>query len=157
MAKGKYEAWIGQEGLAKIADWARNGLTDEQSAKIMRNSRSTLEDWKKKYPDISDTLKREKIVVDAQVENALLRRALGYRYTEERKELRFNKKTGRHELTITKVVEKEVAPDTTAAIFWLKNRRPDVWRDKQNLEISALEDDKDKLDDLIRQMRGDGE
>ena len=52
---------------------------------------------------------------------------------------------------------KEVEPDTTAQIFWLKNRKPDKWRDKQDLQVSgALETEQSKLDDLIRQMRGDG-
>ena len=52
---------------------------------------------------------------------------------------------------------KEVEPDTTAQIFWLKNRKPDKWRDKQDVQISGeLKSEQSKLDDLIRQMRGDG-
>ena len=91
----------------------------------------------KKYPNISNALKRGKEVVDVEVENALLKRALGYTYTETTKERGVNPETGKVELITTKVVTKEVVPDTTAQIFWLKNRRPDLWRDKQSMELSG--------------------
>ena len=131
MAKGKYEEWLEPEGLLKIEGWARDGLTDEQIAENMGICRDTLIEWKKKYSDIYDTLKRGKEVVDRQVENALLKRALGYRYTETTKE-RID-----GNLVVTKEVEKEVVPDTTAQIFWLKNRKPNEWRDKQNVELEG--------------------
>ena len=149
MAKGKYEYWLTPEGLLKLEGWARDGLTDEQIAENMGIHRDTLIEWKKKYSDISDTLKRGKEIVDIQVENALLKRALGYSYKETTHELIEGG------MQVTKVVEKEVIPDTTAQIFWLKNRRPDKWRDKQDLQVSgSLEAEKTKLDDLIQQMRG---
>ena len=145
MAKGKYAYWLTSEGLLLLEGWARDGLTDEQIAHNMGISRSTLNQWKEKYSDISDTLKKGKEVVDLQVENALLKRALGYHYDEVTMENGIE----------TKRVTKEVIPDTTAQIFWLKNRRPDKWRDKQDLQVSgALEMEQSKLDDLIRQMRG---
>ena len=151
MAKGKYEYWLTPEGLLKLEGWARDGLTDEQIAENMGITRSTLNEWKKKYPDISDTLKRGKDVVDTQVENALLKRALGYSYKETTSELMEDG------MRVTKVVEKEVVPDTTAQIFWLKNRRPDKWRDKQDVQVSGtLAAEQTKLDDLIQQMRGGG-
>ncbi|MES9790695.1 helix-turn-helix domain-containing protein [Priestia megaterium] len=134
MAKGKYEKWITEEGLVLLEGWARDGLTDEQIAHNVGISRSTLNDWKKRYPDISDALKKGKEVVDLQVENALLKRALGYEYEEITKESQWNEKTNKYELVITKSVKKRQAPDTTAQIFWLKNRRPDKWRDKQDVE-----------------------
>ena len=157
MAKGKYEYWLTPEGLLKLEGWARDGLTEEQIAGNMGIHRDTLNEWKKKYSDISDTLKRGKDIVDLQVENALLKRALGYMYTETTRELTTNLKTGKEEMRVTKTVQKEVVPDTTAQIFWLKNRKPDKWRDKQDVQISGeLKSEQSKLDDLIRQMRGDG-
>lgn len=154
MAKGKYEYWISPEGLLKIEDWARMGLTNEQKAHNMGITRETLNQWSKKYSDISDTLKRGKDVVDIEVENKLLKRALGYRYTETTKERVFNPKTEKAEFVVTKEIEKEVVPDTTAQIFWLKNRRPDRWKDKQEVAVDArLEEEKNKLDDLLRQIK----
>lgn len=127
----KYNEWITEEGLLKIEGWARDGLTDEQIAKNIGVSRSTLNDWKKKHPNISDTLKKGKEVIDRQVENALLKRALGYEYVETTKELT---DLG---LTVTKQVTKQVSPDTTAQIFWLKNRKPKEWRDKKETEVTG--------------------
>lgn len=141
MAKGKYEYWITPEGLLKIEGWARDGLTDEQIAKNIGVSVSTLNNWKIKYVEILESLKRGKEVVDRLVENALLKRALGYSYTEITYE-------GGVE---TKRVVKEVVPDTTAQIFWLKNRKPEDWRDKR--EITT--DDNDQVMEFIKAMRGE--
>lgn len=82
MAKGKYLDWITEEGLALLSGWARDGLTDEQIAHNIGISRSTLNEWKKRYPDISDTLKRGKEVVDRIIENAMIKNATGYDYEE---------------------------------------------------------------------------
>ena len=128
MAKGKYQKWLEPEGLLLLEGWARDGLTDEQIAHNMGITRKTLYDWKAKYGDICNALKKGKDVVDTQVENALLKRALGYDYQEQRIEV--SEKDGE------KVIQtvKHVAPDVGAAAFWLKNRRPDKWRDKPVLD-----------------------
>lgn len=131
MAKGKFAEWLTPEGLIKLEGWARDGLTDEQIAQNIGINTSTLYDWKKKYPEISESLKRGKEVVDRQVENALLKRALGYTIDEVTQEWGEDPVTGEPHMIITKIVSKEVHPDTTAQIFWLKNRKPDMWRDKQ--------------------------
>lgn len=144
MAKGKYEYWLTPEGLLKLEGWARDGLTDEQIARNMGVNKATLYRWKEKYCDICDTLKRGKDVVDRQVENALLRRALGYEYEEVKEKFEYG------EITERTVTKKEVVPDTTAQIFWLKNRKPDKWRDRPDYEdTSAL----DKLDSILKEMR----
>ena len=123
-----------------IEGWARDGLTDEQIAKNIGISRSTLNEWKKKYSDISDTLKRGKEVIDRQVENSLLKRALGYEYEEVSEKFEYGV------LTERKVTKKQVVPDTTAQIFWLKNRKPSVWRDRAQVDIDA---EFSKVDELI--------
>lgn len=134
MAKGKYEYWLTPEGLIKLEGWARDGLTDEQIASNMGIRRETLIDWKKKYPNISNTLKRGKEVVDYEVENALLKRALGYTVKEE-------KLTKDGEVV---ELEREVPGDVTAQIFWLKNRKPDAWRDKPE-ETKVQEEEKESV------------
>ena len=137
MAKGKYEKWLEPDGLLLLEAWARDGLTDEQIAKNMGINVATLYRYKQTYCEICEALKRGKEVIDVEVENALLKRALGYTYTEITKEQQLNPATGEYELMVTKEVTKEVIPDTTAQIFFLKNRRPDLWRDKQSLEMSG--------------------
>ncbi|MDZ5782099.1 helix-turn-helix domain-containing protein [Marinococcus luteus] len=122
MAKGKYARWLEPEGLTLLEGWARDGLTDEQIAHNMGIATGTLYEYKKKYAEINEALKAGKEVVDLKVENALLRRALGYEYEEITYE--FGEETKR--------VTKQQTPDTTAQIFWLKNRKPKEWRDKQD-------------------------
>ena len=146
MAKGKYEYWLTPEGLLELEGWARDGLTDEQIAYNVGISRSTLNSWKDKYSNISDTLKRGKEVIDRQVENALLKRALGYEYTETTREYIPELDA----MKTTKKVTKQVAPDTTAQIFWLKNRKPDKWRDKREVEDRSAVD---KLDMILAEMK----
>ena len=139
MASGKYQQWLEPDGLLLLEGWARDGLTDEQIAHNIGISRGTLYDWKKAYPDISNALKRGKDVVDIEVENALLKRAMGYDYVEERVEVNGN---GKRKVTQT---TKHVPGDTTAQIFWLKNRRADRWRDKplpaaEGNEVTIVDD-----------------
>ena len=127
MANGKYQQWLEPEGLTLLEGWARDGLTDEQISVNIGINTSTLYDWKNKFPKISEALKKGKEVVDIQVENALLKRALGYEFQETRVEK--SDKDG------TKIIQtlKHIPADTTAQIFWLKNRRPDKWRDKPEM------------------------
>lgn len=137
MAKGKYQKWLEPEGLILLEGWARDGLTDEQIAKNMGITRKTLAEWKCKYSDIGDTLKKGKEVVDTEVENALLQKALGMTKTVQKpiklKEVKYDNGKRVSEKERIEYAEEEVfiPPDTTAQIFWLKNRRPDKWRDKQ--------------------------
>ena len=139
MANGKYQQWLEPDGLLLLEGWARDGLTDEQIAHNMGCAYSTLRDWKDKYPALSAALKRGKEVVDIEVENALLKRAMGYDYVEERVEVNGN---GKRKVTQT---TKHVPGDTTAQIFWLKNRRSDRWRDKptptaEGNEVTIVDD-----------------
>ena len=114
MAKGKYEYWRTTDGLILLQGWARDGLKDEQIAHNCGITVKTLYEWKNRYSDICDALKKGKQTVDSEVEHALLKRA----------------KQG----------------DVTAQIFWLKNRRPEKWRDKvQFTDETSLK----KLDSLI--------
>ncbi|WP_227834452.1 MULTISPECIES: transposase [unclassified Clostridioides] len=126
---GKYKKWLTKEGLMKVEGWAKDGLIDGQIAANMGISISTLYDWKKKYPEFSESLKDGKEVVDKQVENALLKRALGYFYDE------ITYKDGKE----VKRVTKHVLPDTTAQIFWLKNRKPEVWQNDPHRVINNKE------------------
>lgn len=96
--------------------YARDGLIDEEIANKLGIARSTLSNWKNKYPEFSDALKNGKEVVDAKVEKTLLNKAL--------------------------------EGDTTAIIFWLKNRKPEQWRN--NPENQGHDD---KLNNLIEGLK----
>lgn len=257
MAKGKYHDWLTEDGLIKLEGWARDGLTDKQIAHNIGVTEQTLNVWKKKYPSLFESLKRGKEVIDRQVENALLKRALGYEYEEVTRErmvdtgqnkrhggeskltekewgfakkyfngkccycgnytddltkdhvkplnndgaLSFNnvipacrscnsKKKDKEmmswyqsvdyydkekmrkifdyidfvnsiggsleneddtsELVVTKIVTKQVIPDTTAQIFWLKNRKPYEWRDRREIDASIGE--LSKVDKILEEL-----
>lgn len=145
LAKGKYEYWLTAEGLLRLGAWARDGLTDEQISKNIGISRKTLAEWKNRFSDICDTLKKNKEVADIEVENALHKRAVGYKTVEQRVEE--SEKDGKKIITISK----EVAPETAAAIFWLKNRQPNKWRDKHDVNASVVED---TVADKLREVFG---
>lgn len=142
MAKGKYHDWLTEDGLMRLESYARDGLTDEQIAQKMGVATSTLYVWMDRFPAISEAIKKGKAPVDMEVENALLRRALGYDYEEVTHDLRKNPETGEQELMVVKVIKKHMPPDTLAQIFWLKNRKPAQWRDKP--------EDKDNKDNTVR-------
>lgn len=131
MAKGKWEPWLADEGLTLLRGWARDGLTEDQIAHNMGIARSTLSDWKNRFSDISEALKKGKDIVDLEVENAVFKRATGYDYVEEKIEYECGVEVKRT------VINKHVPPDVGAAAFWLKNRRPDKWRDKQQIEADV--------------------
>ncbi len=149
MAHGnaKYAEWITEEGLLKIEGWARDGATDEIIAEYIGISRSTLGEWKNRFPQLKDTLKKGKEVVDRKVENALLKNALGFEY-EEVNTFITQDENGNTQKKIQKV-KKLQKPDTTAQIFWLKNRKPQEWREKHNVEVSS---DVAESEKMIEQM-----
>ena len=124
MAKGKYREWLTADGLLRLEGWARDGLTDEQIAQNAGIRAATLYEWEKRFPEILKAIKKGKAPVDMEVENALLKRALGYEYEEVITEIYGDGK--KH----VKKVKRYMPPDVTAQIFWLKNRKPDRFRDK---------------------------
>ena len=137
MAKGKYEQWLTEDGLTTLKSWARLGLIDEDLAKNMEISTKTLYEWKNKYSKIREALTYAKAKADAIVENALYKRAIGYSYDEVTQERRKTADGKGYEMVVTKVITKFVVPDTTAQIYWLKNRKPDMWRDNtSNITIN---------------------
>jgi hypothetical protein len=126
------EDWETPEALVLIEGWARDGVIDKDIAYNIGVSEGTFCRWKKRSPAILAALKAGKEVVDRKVENALVKSALGYQYTEVTRE---RDETGA--MNVTKEVVKEVKPNGTAQIFWLKNRKPEVWRDHPELLKNA--------------------
>lgn len=129
-----------KDKLLLVEAWARDGLVEDQIAKNLGISMSTLSKYKVEHSEVVEALKKGKEVVDFQVENQLLKRAMGYKYDEVTKEL-IKESDGEggvvSKIKVTKIVTKEVAPDVTAQIFWLKNRKPREWRDKQDIELTG--------------------
>lgn len=166
--KSKYESCV-EPRLYEIKKWARDGCTEAEMCVRLGVSESSFNDYKKQFPEFSESLKEGKAVADYRVEDALYKRAVGFSYvedvyitekmdSEEREEYvsdsmelfdlenpnatkeqrwAYMNSLPNVKKILAKSVVKTVAPDTTAAIFWLKNRNPSHWRDKQNIEHSG--------------------
>lgn len=124
----KASEWIAPEKLLLLEDWARQGLFDKQIAKNMGISEATLYNYKRDYPEIKEALRKGKEVVDIEVENAMLKRAIGYTITIN--EQKVDKDGCVHDCKR----DVHIPGDVTAQIFWLKNRRRQQWRDKVEVE-----------------------
>lgn len=154
-ARGKYEKWLTDEGLLRIKGWARDGLNDEQITDKLGISLSTFYDWQNKFPQFSEAIKDGKAPVDTEVENALLKSALGY-YVTVRKPIKLKTK---RQLTGKGTIEEEhieyaeeqvyIQPQVVAQLFWLKNRKPAQWREKPVPDVVQVDSPVDEITRLI--------
>lgn len=111
-----------------------------------------------------EALKKGKAPVDTRVENSLLKRALGYTATETTTDFELvdtgdkddnGKPVFEKRIKNVRTIKKEIPPDVGAAAFWLKNRRPDRWRDKREETIAVTSADYSLLDEVSAVARGD--
>lgn len=106
------------------------GATDKSLAEFFEVTESTINKWKVDHKEFSESIKKGKEIADAEVASKLFHRATGYEHPED------DIRSVNGEIVITPTV-KHYAPDTTAAIFWLKNRKKAEWRDKQDHEVTG--------------------
>ena len=146
------QEWEQEEKLTLITGWAKEGLSDEQIANNMGVARSKLFDCRKSSELISNALKKGKEVTDYEVENAMYKSAIGYNVKVAKQ---FKLKTvsyidgNRHEKEelVEGYEEIHVPANVTAQIFWTKNRKPDLWKDRvdvaevQEYEVVEIEND----------------
>lgn len=119
------------------------GATDVELADFFGVSGRTIYRWQIKYPDFCQALKTGKEAVDDRVERSLFHKAVGYTFESE--------KIFQHQGEIVRAATREhVPPDTTAMIFWLKNRRPHYWRDVHKVEHGAAGDFEKMTPDELR-------
>lgn len=138
----RYKAEYAEQAL-KLC---RLGATDVELADFFEVAESTLNNWKKAHPGFLESIKRGKVLSDAEVADKLFKRATGYEHPED------DIRAVNGEIVITPTT-KHYPPDTGAAIFWLKNRQSAKWRDKQEAEQSG--DGMHKvLSDLIAKLPG---
>lgn len=127
------------------------GATDKELAEFFSVSEQTLNKWKKDYPEFLESLKKGKSIADANVASRLYNRAIGYNC----KATKFAASEGK--ITDLKEYIEHYPPDTTAAIFWLKNRQPEKWRDKKEVDTNVnLGDELESLTDEELQAIIDG-
>lgn len=151
LARSKIDKWLEKDNLMLLTCWARDGYKDAQIAERMGVGETTLSKWKGKYPQIAEALAKGKEIVDYQVENALLKSALGYT-TEEVKTIISPEvdKQGNRKVRIEKTT-KEIAPNVTAIMCWLNNRKPDSWKRNRDNVLSTTDDDSNITVNIIKQ------
>jgi hypothetical protein len=103
------------------------GSTDKQLADFFEVSESTLNNWKIRHPKFLESIKKGRDEADAKVGQALYQRACGYEAPD------LDIRVVGNVLTQTKI-KKHLPPDPLSMIFWLKNRRPDLWREKKEID-----------------------
>lgn len=116
-----------EEYIEQVYKLSLIGMTDAQLAKYFEVAESTINDWKIKFPKFSESIKKGKEIADGEVAASLFNRAIGYQTIEE------EAKVINGEVVMTPILKK-YPPDTTAAIYWMKNRQSENWRDKQEVE-----------------------
>jgi hypothetical protein len=134
------------------------GATDKHLAEFFGVSESTINLWKKQQPEFSESVKGGKMVADAEIAATLYQRAAGFYYNEVTFE-KIDSKTvleNTDENTLAtdpykkKIVTKYVVPDTGAIMSWLKNRQPELWRDKTEIDFNKLSDE--QIDMMVERL-----
>lgn len=110
------------------------GATDQEVADFFEVEVRTVYRWKGEHDEFCQSLKVGKEIADERVERSLFQRAIGYEQEEVKIFLRAN-----DEAPVHAPFRAKIAPDTTAAIFWLKNRRPGAWREKSSLDVTVTD------------------
>lgn len=132
------------EILPRVEELAAKGLTNNEIADALGIHHKTFYDWRDKYPQFLHSVKKYRGLADIQVENALFKSAIGFNFTEVKKERR---KVGKdddgrdkYELVVTEKVTKHIPGVSAAQIFYLKNRMPERYKDKIETQISLSDD-----------------
>jgi transposase-like protein len=130
--------------LPIVEGWARDGATIDQIAINIGVNRKTIYDYMKRYPEFKEAIEKGREITDRRVENALYNNAMGQEVWEETQELRpivikgeiqYNEDgTIKAEMVTVERKKKFIPGSSTAQIFWLKNRKPNEWRDKQEIQ-----------------------
>lgn len=122
--------WITDDGLLLLESWARDGYTMTDIANKIGIDNDCFFRWKDRYPEIRKAVSKGKELVDYQVENALLKSALGYKTKEVK--VTTTMRYGKVVETIKEVTDKEIAPSVPAIQMWLYNRNKDKWKNMNN-------------------------
>jgi hypothetical protein len=111
------------------------GATDAELADFFNVCEATINNWKNNIPEFLESIKRGKDIADSNVADRLYQRALGFEHDSE--EIKVLSSPGAGSYTERVAVKKIYPPDPTSAIFWLKNRQPTKWRDKQEIDHTS--------------------
>lgn len=147
--------WLTDDGLVLIEAWARDGYLLNEIAQRMGVERYTLSRWRKLYPEIAQALNTGKELVDYKVENALLKAALGYTTKEIKVTLGKKMVNGEVFEVLKETTTREVAPNVTACMAWLNNRKHDQWKRNRDKVLELDEEDSNINITIVRGPKED--
>ena len=147
--------WLSDDGLILIEAWARDGYTLSEIAQRMGVARYTLSKWRQRYPDITKALSTGKELIDYKVENALLKAALGFTTKEIKVTLGKKVVSGEVFEVLKETTTREVAPNVTACMAWLNNRKHDQWKRNRDKVIDFDEEDSNINITIVRGPKQD--
>lgn len=139
--ESKVDYWLTDDGLTLIEAWARDGLTIEEFCGKMGISRETFRKWRNRYPEINEAMSVGKELIDYKVENALLKAALGFTTKEIKVTLGKKMLNGEVYEVLKETTTREVAPNVTACMAWLNNRKHDQWKRNRDKVLDLTEED----------------
>lgn len=143
--RGEIDSAHRVEFLDELRQLALGGATDYEIAEHFKVSFVTLNLWRRNDEGVRNALAVAKEIADKRVEASLYQKATGYTFNSEEIKVIDNQ--------IVRVPTKvHVPPDTTSAIFWLKNRDRENWRDQQNVDISGVIETKSDLREIAIAM-----
>jgi hypothetical protein len=127
------------EFAKQVEKLCKLGATDKEISDFFSISESTLNEWKKGHEEFSESIKSGKTLADANVADRLYQRAMGFEHDSEEIKV-VSDGTGRGSSIERVAIRKIYPPDTIAAIFWLKNRQKEKWRDKSEVDNNVTLD-----------------
>lgn len=146
----KAEQWITEDGLLLITGWRRENATYAEIAERIGIDRATFYKWRERYPELEEALQTTRDIVNYKVENALLKRALGFQSKEIKVTLGKKVVGGKMFQVLKETTTKDVAPDVTACLAWLNNNNFDKWKRNRDKVVEVTDEDKNVNITIIR-------
>lgn len=148
--KSAVDYWRTEDGLTLLECWTRDGVKLREIAEFIGITQPLLSRWRREYPEIDEALSKGKELCDYKVENALLKSALGFTTTEITVTVGHRQINGQW-VDITKETKtKEIAPNVTACLAWLNNRKPDIWKKNRDNVVELDDEESDVKITIVR-------
>lgn len=148
--KSAVDYWRTEDGLTLLECWTRDGIKLREIAEFIGITQPLLSRWRREYPEIDEALSKGKELCDYKVENALLKSALGFTTKEITVTVGHRQINGQW-VDITKETKtKEIAPNVTACLAWLNNRKPDIWKKNRDNVVELDDEESDVKITIVR-------
>lgn len=152
----KVDFWLTEDGLTLVKAWTRDGITIEEICKKIGIQRNTYYRWVEQYKVFRDAVNTSRELIDYKVENALLKAALGYKTKEIKVTIGKKIFNGETVEMLKETTTKEVAPNVTACMAWLNNRKHDQWKRNRDKVMELDEEDNNISITIVRGPKSDG-